>query len=63
MTKQFNELNRGEKEAFFMLPILTELKKLGGQATTKEIKKSLVANCDDLPEDVFTSTKSEAKRS
>lgn len=57
MTKQFNELNRGEKEAFFMLPILTELKKLGGQATTKEIKKSLVANCDDLPEDVFTSTK------
>ena len=57
MTKQFNKMNRPEKEAFFMLPVLNELKRLGGQATVKEIKKSLVANCEDLPEDVFTSTK------
>lgn len=57
MAKQFNELNRGEKEAFFMLPILNELKRLGGQSTTKELKRALIANCEYLPEDVFTSTK------
>lgn len=57
MDKAFNELNRGEKEAFFMLPILNELKRLGGQADTKEVKKSLVNNCEELPEDVFTSVK------
>lgn len=57
MEKQFDELNRSEKEAFFMLPILDELKRLGGQSTTKELKRSLIANCEYLPEDVFTSTK------
>lgn len=57
MEKQFDELNRSEKEAFFMLPILNELKRLGGQSTTKELKRSLIANCEYLPEDVFTSTK------
>lgn len=50
-------MNRSEKEAFFMLPILSELKRLGGQSSTKELKKSLVANCEFLPEDVFTKTK------
>lgn len=40
-----------------MLPIITEIKRLGGQATTKELKKSIVANCKDIPEDVFTSSK------
>lgn len=57
MVKQFDELNRSEKEAFFMLPILDELKKLGGQSSTKELKRALAANCRYLPEDVFTSTK------
>lgn len=57
MEKQFDEQNRSEKEAFFMLPILNELKRLGGQSTTKELKRSLIANCEYLPEDVFTSTK------
>lgn len=57
MAKQFNDLNRSEKEAFFMLPILKEMQRLGGQASTKEVRKSLIANCKDLPEDVFTITK------
>lgn len=57
MNKNFNQLKRQEKEAFFMLPIITEIKRLGGQATTKELKKSIVANCKDIPEDVFTSSK------
>ena len=45
MEKRFNDMNRPEKEAFFMLPILDELKRLGGQADTKELKTSLVKNC------------------
>lgn len=53
MAQEFNKLNRQKKEAFFMLPILTELKRLGGQASYKEIKRSLVANCKDVPEDTF----------
>lgn len=57
MNKNFNQLKRQEKESFFMLPIITEIKRLGGQATTKELKKSIVANCKDIPEDVFTSSK------
>ncbi|KAB1955556.1 Mrr restriction system protein [Limosilactobacillus fermentum] len=57
MDKNFNQLKRQEKEAFFMLPIITEIKRLGGQTTTKELKKSIVANCKDIPEDVFTSSK------
>lgn len=57
MTKQFNEMTRSDKAAFFMLPILNELKRLGGQASTKELKKSWVTNCEDIPEDVFTSTR------
>ena len=57
MEKRFNDMNRPEKEAFFMLPILDELKRLGGQADTKELKTSLVKNCEDLPEDTFTSIK------
>lgn len=40
-----------------MLPIITELKRLGGQSTTKELKNSIVTNCDDVPEDVFTRSK------
>lgn len=57
MNNNFNQLKRQEKESFFMLPIITEIKRLGGQATTKELKKSIVANCKDIPEDVFTSSK------
>lgn len=45
------------KRKRFYAVILTELKRLGSQSTTKELKNSLVANCGDLPEDVFTSTK------
>lgn len=57
MEEKFNKLNRSEKEAFFMLPILNSLKKLGGQSTTKELKKFLITNCEDIPEDVFASIK------
>jgi restriction system protein len=57
MNKSFDQLKRQEKEAFFMLPIITEIKRLGGQATTKELTKSIIANCKDIPEDAFTRSK------
>lgn len=54
--KPFEELNSQEQEAFLMLPILHELKKAGGEATTKEIKRAVVANNDTLPANILTNT-------
>ena len=52
--KKYNELTRHEQEAYLMLPILTELKKLGGQSTTKDLKRSVVANDSSIPENTLT---------
>ncbi|WP_259395039.1 hypothetical protein [Limosilactobacillus albertensis] len=35
--KTFNELNRQDQEAYLMFPIIQGLKKLGSQASTKEL--------------------------
>lgn len=56
MGKTFYDLARKDQEAYLMLPIIRELKRLGGQATTKEVKRSVVANDEYIPEDAMTKT-------
>lgn len=48
----FNELNRGEQQAYLMLPIIQELKNIGGEGSTKRIKKDIVNNDENLPETI-----------
>lgn len=52
--KLFNELNSGEQQAYLMLPIIQELKNIGGEGSTKKIKKDIVNNDENLPEDGST---------
>ena len=61
--KKYNELTRHEQEAYLMLPILTELKKLGGQSTTKDLKRSVVSNDSSIPENTLTDFKTSRKGS
>ena len=56
MEKTFYDLARKDQEAYLMLPIIRELKRLGGQGTTKEVKRSVVANDEYIPEDALTKT-------
>ena len=53
----YNDLTAREKEAFVMLPIIEELKQLGGEAANDEIKRALVAGDHGLPEDVLVATR------
>lgn len=55
--KEFNDLTRQEKETCLMLPILKELRRLGGQATTEEIKRGLFSNDYGIPEEELTRVK------
>lgn len=55
--KEFNDLTRRDQEKFLMLPIITELKQLGGQATTNDIKRGLVEGDYGIPETELTNTK------
>ena len=55
--KEFNDLTRRDQEKFLMLPIITELKQLGGQATTNEINRGLVEGDYNIPETELTKTK------
>ena len=57
----FNKLNRGEQQAYLMLPIIQELKNIGGEGSTKRIKKDIVNNDENLPEDVLTETRTSDK--
>ena len=59
--KDFVEMKRKEQEAFLMPPILNELKKLGGQATTKELRKAVVMNTEEIPENILFETKMSSK--
>ena len=59
--KDFVEMKRKEQEAFLMSPILNELKKLGGQATTKELRKAVVMNTEEIPENILSETKISSK--
>lgn len=51
---EFNKMNRRDQEAYLMLPIINELKKLGGQASTNALKRAIVANDDNIPENTLT---------
>lgn len=55
--KKFNELSRRQQESSLLFPLIKELKRLGGQATTKELKRSLVENIDFIPENALTQIK------
>ncbi|MBB1062290.1 restriction endonuclease [Limosilactobacillus fastidiosus] len=59
--KTFNKLNRREQEAYLMLPIIKGLKKLGGQASTKELKNIVVANDSYIPENVLVTIRKSRK--
>lgn len=55
--KEFDDLTRRDQEAYLMLPIITELRRLGGQAATNEVKRGLVEGDYELPETELTNTK------
>lgn len=55
--KDFEKMKRKEQESFLMLPILNELKKVGGQITTKDLRKLVVMNTEELPENVLSNSK------
>lgn len=55
--KEFNNLSRHEQEASLLFPLVKELKRLGRQATTSELKRSLVENVDFIPENSLTHIK------
>lgn len=50
-------MNRSDQEAYLMLPIINELKQLGGQSTSKELKRNVVADDKLIQENVLTSFK------
>ncbi len=57
----FNELKRQDQEAYLMYPIIRELRRLGGEATTKELKQMVVRNDSLIPKDTLTLTKKSQK--
>lgn len=52
--KNYNDLNQSDQEAYLMLLIINGLKKLGGQSSTKELKRSVVADNDAIPDNMLT---------
>ena len=48
----YYDLTEREKEAFLMLPLIEELKQLGGKAISNELKRAVVAGSHGVPEDV-----------
>lgn len=56
MNKSFYDLSRKDQEAYLMLPIIRELKRLGGQSSTKEVRRAVVTNDEYIPEDALTKT-------
>lgn len=59
--KNFIKMKRKEQEAFLMFPILKELKNVGGQITTKELRKLVVMNTAGIPENILSESKMSAK--
>lgn len=53
----YYDLTEREKEAFLMLPLIEELKQLGGKAISNELKRAVVAGSHGVPEDVLVVTK------
>lgn len=59
--KKYENLTRLQQEEFLLPLILQELKNMGGNGSTTEIKKSIVSDNDDLPEDLLLETKISTK--
>lgn len=55
--KNFNDLTRKEQETYLMLPIIMELRRLGGQATTREVKNGVIIGDYGMPEEELTKPK------
>lgn len=50
--KLFKDMNRQEQEAYLMLPIINELKQLGGQSITRELKREVVVDDELISENI-----------
>lgn len=55
--KNFNDLTRKEQETYLMLPIIKELRRFGGQATTREVKNGVIIGDYGMPEEELTKAK------
>ena len=59
--KLFKDMNRQEQEAYLMLPIINELKQLGGQSTTRELKREVVVDDELISENILTTYSTSSK--
>lgn len=50
----FTNMNRQDQQAYLMKPIIDELKQVGGQATTRDLKRAVVEREDNIPENILT---------
>ena len=50
----FTDMNRQDQQAYLMKPIIDELKQVGGQATTRDLKRAVVEREEDIPENTLT---------
>lgn len=51
---KFNDMNRQDQQAYLMKPIIDELKQVGGQATTRDLKRAVVEREENIPENILT---------
>lgn len=49
---KFNDMNRQDQEAYLMKPIIDELKQVGGQAATIDLKRAVVEREENIPENI-----------
>lgn len=54
MTVSFEKLSRGQQMAVVMPEIIKALRKLGGHASTREVKQELMENSPSIPEEYMT---------
>ena len=45
----FTNMNRQDQQAYLMKPIIDELKQVGGQSTTKDLKRAVVESDENIP--------------
>lgn len=50
----FTNMNRQDQQAYLMKPIIDELKQVGGQATTRDLKRAVVEREENIPENILT---------
>lgn len=57
----FTNMNRQDQQAYLMKPIIDELKQVGGQSTTKDLKRAVVESDENIPENILTMYKTSRK--